>query len=248
MLNTLCAKLPLYPVLEYPKSGGSWFSQLLADALTIPFPRNRRPPLAPCVMHGHHLYNPRFRNVVCVLRDGRDVIVSAYYHFLFDNERNLPHFVARHRHALGFDDYDDIARNLPRFIDYLFVDEAARRRHFSWAQFVMSWLDRDVVLVRYEALLADAATVLGAAVEQLTGRRPSRERLDEIVARHSFRAVSGREPGTEDVGSFLRKGIAGDWLNHFTPEARARFRAHGGDALIAAGYEPNHDWADAGGV
>lgn len=79
--------LPLYIVTEYPKSGGSWFSQMLSDCLKVPFPRNEFPKLKSSVMQGHYKYSPRFKNVFCILRDGRDIMVSFYYHSLFENER-----------------------------------------------------------------------------------------------------------------------------------------------------------------
>ena len=244
MLRGLSRVLQLYPVLEYPKSGGSWFAQMLADALELPFPRNRRPPLASCVMHGHHLFHRSFRNVTCVLRDGRDVMVSAYYHFLFDNDRNQPHFVARHRDALRFDDYRDIRGNLPSFIDYLFDVDADRPRHFSWAEFVESWVAHDVNLVRYEELLEYAAATLGRSVRAMTGRELRAERLADIAAAYKFENLSRRAPGDENIRSFLRKGVAGDWVNHFSADARSRFCLHAGDALIAAGYEADRSWAD----
>ena len=94
MVYGLSGRLPLYVVTELPKSGGSWVSQMLSDYLCIPFPRNRFPRLETCVMHGHYLFGKRMKNVVVVLRDGRDV-VSYYYHCLFENELNNMRLVQR---------------------------------------------------------------------------------------------------------------------------------------------------------
>jgi hypothetical protein len=46
--------------------------------------------------------------------------------------------------------------------------------------------------------------------------------MEQIVAQTSFEALSGRTPGEEDAGSFMRKGLPGDWRNRLD-EAAARY-------------------------
>jgi hypothetical protein len=58
------------------------------------------------------------------------------------------------------------------------------------------------------------------------------------VARNAFTVASGgRQPGEADPQSFLRKGIAGDWKNHFDEECNRLYCAVAGEALEKAGYE-----------
>jgi hypothetical protein len=57
-----------------------------------------------------------------------------------------------------------------------------------------------------------------------------------LLARYSFKTLSGREPGQEDPGSKLRKGIAGDWRNHFTPAVRDVFVEVTSDLTTRIGY------------
>ncbi len=52
MVHALSGVLPLYVVNGFPKSGGTWVSQMLGRALGVPFPRNRFPTLRPAIMHG----------------------------------------------------------------------------------------------------------------------------------------------------------------------------------------------------
>ena len=113
MWHGFSKRLPIYLVPEFPKSGGTWFSQMLSECLELPFARNTNPArFEKCVMSGHHLYSPNFSNVTVVIRDGRDVMVSAYYYMLFKNEINRQFGVDRHRQDLNFSDYDDIKSNL----------------------------------------------------------------------------------------------------------------------------------------
>lgn len=243
MWHGYSGKLPLYLVPEYPKSGGTWFSQMLSDCLELPFPRNSsRAKFETSVLSGHHLYSPNFQNVTIVIRDGRDTTVSAYYYMLFKNEINKQFGVDYHRKRLKFKNYEDIQGNLPRFIEYLFQEYPEKRFHFSWSQFIDSWMHHDVPVVRYEELLVRAADILIEVTQKLTGEPVSRETAEAIVDKYSFKKMSGRKQGQENKKSFVRKGIAGDWKNHFTEEARILFNQYAGKQLIQAGYEPDHHW------
>jgi hypothetical protein len=67
--------------------------------------------------------------------------------------------------------------------------------------------------------------------------------MEDVTARHSFEKLSGgREPGQEDVKSHYRKGVHGDWRNHFTPAITRRFKALYGDLLVVGGYEKDASW------
>ena len=245
MWHNFSGKLPLYLVPEYPKSGGTWFSQMLSDCLELPFPRNSTPaPFETSVLSGHHMYSPNFKNVTVVIRDGRDTTVSAYYYMLFKNEINKQFGVDYYRKKLRFKNYDDIQGNMPRFIEFLFDEHPKRRFHFSWSQFIDSWLVHDFPVVRYEDLLVRAADILVDVTGKLTGNPIELERAEAIVEKYSFKKMSGRKQGQENKTSFVRKGIAGDWKNHFTQESRQVFDHYAGKQLISAGYEPDSGWVD----
>ena len=113
-----------------------------------------------------------------------------------------------------------------------------------WDTFNKSWLDKNVPLIRYEDLLLDAVSTLERALLQVTGQTPDRNRLQLIVEKYKFENQTKRKRGVEDVNSFIRKGIAGDWKNKFTPEARRMFHKHAGDTLIALGYELDNSWVN----
>ena len=53
--------------------------------------------------------------------------------------------------------------------------------------------------------------------------------------------MAKRNPGEENKHSFLRKGVAGDWKNHFSKEARQVFNKFAGRELIKLGYEVDVD-------
>ena len=54
--------------------------------------------------------------------------------------------------------------------------------------------------------------------------------------------TKGRPAGAEDTRSHYRKGVAGDWINHFTPAHTEAFNERFGDLLVKLGYEQDDDW------
>lgn len=236
---------PIYIVNEYPKSGGTWLSQMIGAALNLPYPRNRLPVMSSSVIHGHFYWPWNLHNVVMLWRDGRDVVVSLYYHYLFLNvdgrSVNNARLVRRVREDLGFTDNGNISANLPDFIDYVFSKNSPQAA--TWVDFVDRWADRPVVHARYEDLHADCSSELSRIVFALTGVEVEPLVASEIADRFSFARQAGRQEGEEDLGSFLRKGIVGDWRNYFGAEAKRRFERVAGRALIKLGYEESARWA-----
>lgn len=245
MWNFKSEDLNLILVTEFPKSGGSWFCQMISDATEIPFPRNITPPLKQGVMHGHHLFNPRMKKAVHVLRDGRDVMVSAYFHFLFDNSHNQSRGVRKHRKNLNFQNYDDAITNMPKFIEYMFEQYPSERMHFSWSEIVNNTeLHKSKICrIKYEELLETPVECLKRVLRFYQFSPKNETYLEAIVNKYSFKNLSNRNPGQENRKSFVRKGISGDWKNYFNEEACEVFKRYAGKELILSGYERNMDWS-----
>ncbi|WP_420349237.1 sulfotransferase family protein [Pelagibius sp.] len=156
--------------------------------------------------------------VISTTRDGRDCFVSLWFHLYPDREplsgENRADFLGRiEGHAVTW--RDTMAR---------FQKDSASfpGRHFS---------------LRYEAMLEDTAAEMTRLFTWLDcDSTPAT--VEAVVARNAFSVLSGgRQPGEADAQSFLRKGISGDWKNHFDDECNALYCAHAGEALSAAGYE-----------
>ena len=54
--------------------------------------------------------------------------------------------------------------------------------------------------------------------------------------------TKGRARGIEDACSHYRKGVAGDWANHFKPQHKEYFKKNYNDVLLKLGYESTLDW------
>lgn len=244
---------PFWYVCEYPKAGGTWLCRMLADYLDIPFPQYTVTPLGfQCVIHNHWTYSPRLRRCFYLSRDGRDVMVS----FFFYRMKNLAQhpesafnrrIAARYAHAFGPGyDPNDIRRLLPMFIEMEMTRPLSAR--INWPTHVGQWAGKPathVAYLTYEHLLADAPGTLARTISQFSDKPIDHDRLHASVARYAFSTVTGgRKPGQEDRSSFVRKGVAGDWKNHFTRAAAEVFDRFAGDTLIHLGYESDRSWID----
>jgi hypothetical protein len=228
---------------EYPKSGGTWIGQMVADCLSLPNPRNRLPPRERCLLHGVHRSIASRHDKLIVWRDGRDIMVSFYYHLLIDKPLNAPWQAKEVRQKLGLEDVYDIRENLPRFIEFCFGGGV--HPGFSWNRFCEAWLERqDCIHTSYEAMTVDAETELARIVEGIAGAPPADEAVAASVQNYAFEAVANRQRGTEDPTQFVRKGVPGDWRDKFNREARRLFRAYAGEMLIRLGYERDDSWVE----
>lgn len=230
-------------VSEFPKSGGTWLCQMLSDASGIDFPRHRFLPYRRCIVHSHQLPRAIDRGLY-VVRDGRDIMVSAYHHFLIDHPSKPQHLLRHWQGLMGDVDYGDVRAHLPRFIEIFFEKYQVGGRVMNWAQHTRLISDSfNFKPIRYEDMLKDARAELTAALAHLD-MDISADAIDRAVQNNSFKKKSGRAAGVEDKSSFLRKGIAGDWQNYFDKKACLTFDQLAGDMLVQLGYEPDHSWID----
>lgn len=254
----------------YPKSGTSWISQLVAHYLDLPFikPFPTLPITFKCLVHHHWTYHPTLDYSIYVVRDGRDVMTSLYFTVMMGYLRskktvselsmisvkplvaNFGKFyeVNRRLHYLFGKDFDpwDTERYLPTFI------EAEMKKPFRWAvkqswpTYVGSWREKgqQTTFVKYEDMLQDPVDTLSKALAHHLETEIDREQVKYTVQRYSFKKQTGRKQGTEDRSSFFRKGIHGDWANHFTTEAAKVFDHYAGELLIELGYEQDRQWIE----
>lgn len=208
-----CDKTQSIEVNEYPKSGGSWLGEMLADATGLAFPRNKFPTQRVSLFHGHSLRRSPIIKTVVLWRDPRDVMISWYHHCVIGNSHVNPAVVKAVRLRLGFKDVHDVSANLTEFISASFQSPDSPR--FTLSDFYDAWAGRsDVLHVRYEDLKEAPVETMDKLLRGL-GVECSAERLLDVVDKHSFARVSKRSEGVEDKSSFVRKGVVGDWVNYF---------------------------------
>jgi tetratricopeptide (TPR) repeat protein len=152
-----------------------------------------------------------------IIRDGRDVIVSAWFNNLKGNK-------------------EDTLRRWPDFKSFITFGVQEWISDITKAQAFGNVYQDRYIEVRYEDLHQDPSPVLRRILDFL-GVHSSPERIEQCIQAGSFEVLSqGRQRGQEDRNAFFRKGIIGDWKNHFDHEAIDLFMQHGGKLLEELGY------------
>ena len=156
---------------------------------------------------------PRARFVL-ICRDGRDIAVSGWYHL---------------KRQYG----EESAGSLP---DYAARIAKVWRQDYGKAVAFKALHPEDCLQLRYEDLHAEPGPQL-TRVLQFLGLDASPEIVSACVDACDFGSLSGgRERGQENLKSHFRKGIVGDWRNHFDADTLAMFDAEAGELLDALGY------------
>ncbi len=94
----------------------------------------------------------------------------------------------------------------------------------------------DVFLMRYEDLLRETTSIM-EDVFGFLNVETRRGEVSDICREHSFSLESKQQTAEADAGSYMRKGIVGDWKNHFSDQCVSSFERIAGEALQLAGYE-----------
>jgi hypothetical protein len=233
---------------SYPKSGNTWTRFLIANLVfpdqavgfgnlhqlildpTVTAQRDFRRAPRPRIIKTHGSFDPRYRHVICIVRDPRDVALSQYYYL---------------RKTRRFD--DDVP--LDRFIDSFLTGEFMRQLG-SWGDNVASWLatryhDPGFLLLRYEDLLSDTAREL-ARVASFGAFPSSPERIAQAVERSSVDKMRESEKneghrselikGSREDIQFVRAAKSGGWRTELPEPQVARIEAAWGDIMACLGY------------
>ena len=222
--------------------------QLLADYMRIPFPQHSILPLGcASVLHSFEAPSKKYKTGVYMLRDGRDSATSTYFHV---RGRLMAGSTAKfHKRVFeGLDPEAPPVENMEIFLRRLHDHPPGGWTKLpSWGAHVSAYYEYSqdkLCLVRYEDLIGDGVKTFSDLIKKLTGEEPDPSRIEETIGRFSFKRQTGRKQGDENRSSYLRKGQAGDWANHFSRGAAQFFHETYGDVLIRAGYESDHSWVE----
>lgn len=249
---------PILFIAGLPKSGTTWLERMISSYpgyhdLLIPdvaayelaqggshnydlptdiFNRfNRMLVLTKMHVYGSHhnvtvLCQARIKHVV-LYRDLRDVAVSYYYYV-----KQTP-WHPEYKTYASLSLTDGLAyfgqTLLPEYAEWVRLWHANRDRELSME-------------LRYEDMLAGPIDAL-THVARHFGLDYSLETIKTIVDTHSFRQLSGgRQQGVDSKNSFYRKGVAGDWKNHFSETLKELYKRQVKDFFVEFGYEQDCNW------
>ncbi|XP_034553802.1 sulfotransferase family 2, cytosolic sulfotransferase 3 [Notolabrus celidotus] len=226
----------------YPKSGTVWMQEILPLVLNggdltpihtvpnwdrVPWLEEKRLEVVvdklasprPMVSHlPYHLMPPSFltskAKVIYVMRNPRDVMVSSYFF---------------HQMAGFLPDPGTFDEFMNSFLE-------GKVMFGKWTDHVKSWkhteLGDRIMYITYEEMVQDLPAAL-RRMSDFLGRDLSEETIQKITEHCSFKTMKDNVMSNfslvpkvyldNDKSPFLRKGVIGDWKNHFSSEQLAKF-------------------------
>jgi hypothetical protein len=186
--------------------------------------------------------------VIHIIRDGRDVAVSAMHHRWNQAEdrggssKTTPEQIAK-REA-----YRNDPQKLLETGEGIFTEGYLEQSATRWSTRVgktvkdgPSLIGANYAEVKYEDLLQNIEGELGRLLEFL-GADAGERTVRQCVGAASFEKLAGGRRRGQEAPDFFRKGVAGDWKSIFTEQDKRDFKAAAGDLLIELGYEEDDDW------
>lgn len=251
-LNRGGRNFPVFPddtfLVSYPRSGNTWTRFLLANLIfqespatfanieeRIPDPSVvRRRDLAaiprPRIVKSHEYFDPRYRKVIYIVRDPREVALSNYYFQL--KKRFIPE-------GYPIDQY--IARFVSEGVD----------SYAPWGENVASWLGarggaQGFMLLKYEDMANRPEQEL-SRIASFLGMEATPQRLSRAVELSSAnrmrdleRAESSKWKVTENTRKdvlFVRSAKVDSWKGKLSHEHVAMIESAWGTLMSCLGYE-----------
>lgn len=235
-------------LVSYPKSGNTWVRFLLANLLypneevgfaninrLLPAPgvsskRFLKKLPRPRILKSHETFDVRFRKVVYLVRDPRDVVVSEYY------------FNLKKR-------YIDSTVSLEQFVTKFVAGESAG--YGSWWEHAAGWIaarqgNPAFLLIRYEDLLTDSVGETGK-IAKFLGIQADARRLEAAVERSSADRMRKLEKqqadqwtGTKNTRQnipFVREAKSGAWKETLSQQSAEQIELAWAPLLNFLGYE-----------
>ena len=235
-------------VVSYPRSGNTWtrflvanlihpeeqatfanIEQFIPDCEAMSSRYVKRVP-RPRIIKSHQCFDSRYRRVIYMARDPRDVVVSQYH---LHRKRNL------------------IADQFPlsEFVGRFLAGQTCL--YGSWGEHVASWLTTrhgqpGFLLLRYEDMIDNTAREL-SKVDSFLGLATSPHSIMQAVERSSADTMRQLEKlqgqlftSTKDTRQdipFVRTAKPGGWRSELTEECARQIDEAWGDLMQRLGYE-----------
>ncbi len=265
-------------LVSYPKSGNTWTRFLLGNLMNIDCritfsnvevkvpdiygasKNTLKKTPRPRLLKSHECFDPRYRRVVYIVRDPRDVALSAYH---YDRKgRNIPDdFPIETYVTTRFMKTDEYFGTWGEHAGSWLVNSknilhmSRLKNEFlgtmgSWGENVMSWLgarghDREFLLVRYEDLLQDTHREM-TRISEFLGLHVSPEQIAKAVELSSADNMRKLEvaqadqwattkPSRKDI-NFVRAAKSGQWQGALPKAAVAEIESAWGPVMQLLGY------------
>lgn len=166
-----------------------------------------------------------------IIRDPRDLVVSAYHYHL----RTTEAWALKPSEELGGKSYREYLGSLNAH-DGLLAEITRRARSGLASMSTWDYNQPEFLELRYEDVLRDEASAFENLFRHYGFR--SSECLASVGIARGFSLDAVRRLQDEHV----RSGQPGEWRTAFEPSHTARFKELTGDLVVRLGYEKTTDW------
>ena len=236
-------------VAAYPKSGSTWLTRLLGNALDSPT--------------GGSIASEDANEVATEGQDRPGPYIVRKGHYRLINDVPGPAIPAPHRLAWKCLDGEKVIfltrdprdvcvsgahywRQPPeQFLNRMVSGDVAKLP--AWHIYVDQWLAKrnyfPLALISYEALLYDAEYSLRSLMDRLKLEYDP-ARLPGVVMRQSFDARKNDYDGPhpDQHAAIMRRGVAGGWMEYFNQRMGRMCQAHFGATMARLGYVTDAGW------
>lgn len=237
--------LPTVFHVTHWKAGSQWVRSVLKlaapDRFVEPAPFPDRPlggpPVRGAVYTPIYSSHSQFRSAVpadpshrtfVMIRDPRDTLVSWYFSLMYSHEAGHPTVRESRDELRRFSKAEGMA---------LMIGKQMR----GVIDIQREWLAAGAPVFRYEDLWADPSGQF-AKIFDVCGLGMCALRRRYLVHRQSFALRTFWRLGRPNPKSHLRRGVPGDWKNHFGDDLKRLFKSTCGEMLVRAGYERDDCW------
>jgi hypothetical protein len=178
-------------------------------------------------LHNQKILKQSDLNYIVLFRDLRDVAVSYYFYV-----RNTPW----HPEYKTYKNMSSIQQGLIHFGNTLLTE------YQDWVSSWRSCADPQCLIIKYEDLKLDTFNQMQKIISHYKLNLTTQE-IQNTIDNNSFSNLSkGRSSGQDNSQSFFRKGVSGDWKNHFNDEVKTLYKDRIGDFLVREKYENDKNW------
>ncbi len=171
-----------------------------------------------------------------MIRDPRDVSISAYFYHLWTAEE-WAHIPQERFEGMSYQKFLNSQTQ-----EQGLVTEMKRIRN-SALQEMLDWnYDRqDFIEIKYEDIIANEVDVFGKIFKHYGFTNSAIESGLKIVEKFSFKNAKKKKNDSKKK-SHLRSGRSGEWKEVFSEYQKNQCKQIMGDVLIKLGYESDYDW------
>lgn len=191
-----------------------------------------------------------------VVRDPRDIAVSAYFSHLYSHPTEVwPELLEHRKNLVALPKDEGLLLDI-EFSNRLRLDGHNLNLFSSMKNWDYS--SPHIMEVKFEDLIQNPHETFSkifefigllktsqvcSLQEEMVIRKTSEKILFHTIENNKFlNLTKGRNQGEENKNSHYRKGVIGDWKNHFNEKHKRFFKINYNNLIVKLGYELDDNW------